>query len=200
MFAKNAVNIARNCAAGHVRRASTGTSASTSRSTLRLAASTRHGVPRLHPSVLVTPYRDRRNYATPPPQVVHSDLPMEKYHAYSDATMEQMLESVENLLDDMGDPNCEVEYSASTCRQSGVLTLKLGEKGTYVINKQPPNKQIWLSSPFSGPKRYDYSESADDWVYNRDNRTMGDLLDKELSIALGREVRLGVAEISQLEA
>lgn len=33
--------------------------------------------------------------------------------------------------------------------QSGVLTLKLDEHGTYVINKQPPNKQIWLSSPIS---------------------------------------------------
>jgi hypothetical protein len=31
--------------------------------------------------------------------------------------------------------------------QSGVLTLILGDNGTYVINKQPPNKQIWLSSP-----------------------------------------------------
>lgn len=31
--------------------------------------------------------------------------------------------------------------------QSGVLNLRLGEHGTYVINKQPPNKQIWLSSP-----------------------------------------------------
>ena len=29
--------------------------------------------------------------------------------------------------------------------------------GTYVINKQTPNKQIWLSSPISGPKRYDLS-------------------------------------------
>lgn len=28
--------------------------------------------------------------------------------------------------------------------------------GTYVLNKQPPNKQIWLSSPISGPKRYDW--------------------------------------------
>ena len=35
----------------------------------------------------------------------------------------------------------------SMCGKSGVLTLKLGDKGTYVINKQPPNKQIWLSSP-----------------------------------------------------
>ena len=34
--------------------------------------------------------------------------------------------------------------------QAGVLTLKLpSSKGTYVINKQPPNKQIWLSSPTS---------------------------------------------------
>ncbi|XP_070933807.1 frataxin, mitochondrial isoform X2 [Macaca nemestrina] len=31
---------------------------------------------------------------------------------------------------------------------SGVLTVKLGgDLGTYVINKQTPNKQIWLSSP-----------------------------------------------------
>ena len=31
--------------------------------------------------------------------------------------------------------------------QNGVVTLKLGEHGTYVLNKQPPNRQIWLSSP-----------------------------------------------------
>ncbi|KAL8627167.1 hypothetical protein Q9189_007125 [Teloschistes chrysophthalmus] len=40
--------------------------------------------------------------------------------------------------------------------QSGVLTLAFPPIGTYVLNKQPPNKQIWLSSPKSGPKRYDY--------------------------------------------
>lgn len=32
--------------------------------------------------------------------------------------------------------------------QSGVLTVNVGgNHGTYVINKQTPNKQIWLSSP-----------------------------------------------------
>lgn len=36
----------------------------------------------------------------------------------------------------------------------GVLTLHVSPKiGTYVINKQTPNRQIWLSSPLSGPKR-----------------------------------------------
>jgi len=31
--------------------------------------------------------------------------------------------------------------------QDGVLTIKLGGKGTYVINKQSPNQQLWFSSP-----------------------------------------------------
>lgn len=39
------------------------------------------------------------------------------------------------------------DFQLSTCGKSGVLTVKLGDRGTYVINKQPPNKQIWLSSP-----------------------------------------------------
>lgn len=41
--------------------------------------------------------------------------------------------------------------------QDGVLTLSLGGSlGTYVINKQTPNKQIWLSSPV----RYCRGENA----------------------------------------
>lgn len=31
--------------------------------------------------------------------------------------------------------------------QQGVMTIKLGSLGTYVINKQTPNRQIWMSSP-----------------------------------------------------
>lgn len=146
--------------------------------------------------------------------------------------MDQLLESLESLLDDIGHPEYEVEYSVriyqsvwlllsltvSYISQSGVLTLKLGDKGTYVINKQPPNKQIWLSSPFrlafylvlraslilypnsvlpSGPKRYDYSEVLDEWVYSRDERALGDLLNMELSQALEKEVDLNIKAVSQ---
>ena len=32
--------------------------------------------------------------------------------------------------------------------QQGVVTARLGRFGTYVYNKQTPNHQIWLSSPF----------------------------------------------------
>lgn len=73
--------------------------------------------------------------------------------------MDSLLESLEELVDGLGSDSYEVEYhvrpsifyyfsqDANIPVQSGVLTLILGEKGTYVINKQPPNKQIWLSSP-----------------------------------------------------
>lgn len=62
-----------------------------------------------------------------------------------------------------------------------------------MINKQPPNKQIWLSSPESGPKRYDWvmlGEGQDqkegtatgEWIYLRDGTSLNDLFNKELGI------------------
>lgn len=42
-----------------------------------------------------------------------------------------------------------------------MLTLIVDGVGTYVLNKQPPNKQVWLSSPVSGPKRYDWVATAE---------------------------------------
>lgn len=104
--------------------------------------------------------------------------------------MDNLLESLESLLDDLGNPTYELEY------HSGVLTLVLGEKGTYVINKQPPNKQIWLSSPFSGPKRYDYSQANNNWFYSRDGSTLGDLLNDELTNAVNCPVNINLGEIA----
>jgi frataxin len=83
-------------------------------------------------------------------------------------------------------------------------------QGTWVINKQPPNKQIWLSSPLSGPKRYDYQapgagqdakegtdaaslsvdvegkitdyDNGGRWVYLRDGSGLSELLKDELEL------------------
>lgn len=74
----------------------------------------------------------------------------------------------------------------------------MGEKGTYVLNKQPPNKQIWLSSPITGPKRFDWvllSEGQDmkegsgagDWVYIKDNTSLTDLVKEELGVTVDLE-------------
>lgn len=64
---------------------------------------------------------------------------------------------------------------------------------TFVLNKQPPNKQIWLSSPISGPKRFDWVVSQEgmdfkegggqgDWIYLRDGSSLTEILRKELGV------------------
>ena len=73
------------------------------------------------------------------------------------------------------------------------MNISIAEIGTYVINKQPPNKQIWLSSPVSGPKRFDYVVVSDGqhqkggtasggWVYLRDGTTLDEILREETGI------------------
>ncbi|CAI8038468.1 Frataxin, mitochondrial [Geodia barretti] len=96
------------------------------------------------------------------------------------------------------------------CPQSGVLTVNLGGEsydgdvkvvcftkcwilgglGTYVINKQTPNRQIWLSSPVSGPKRYDVIGGQ--WVYSHDGVVLHDLLSEELSRLLETNIDLSL--------
>ncbi|CDR35735.1 RHTO0S01e05974g1_1 [Rhodotorula toruloides] len=104
-----------------------------------------------------------------------------EYHDVSNAAMDHLTEYLEEKLDELDVDGSDVEYS------SGVLTVKLGDRGTYVINKQPPNKQIWLSSPISGPKRYDYDLDHRVWFYHRDGDLMHDLLNRELRELLGDE-------------
>lgn len=107
-----------------------------------------------------------------------------QYHERANDTLETLLDRCEELQEKHD--GVDVEYT------QGVLTLSLPSIGTYVINKQPPNKQIWLSSPLSGPKRYDWIDrgkhstdesvgNADgDWIYARDKSTMRALLDDEV--------------------
>jgi frataxin len=75
------------------------------------------------------------------------------------------------------------------------MTIRTEAKGTYVLNKQPPNKQIWLSSPLSGPKRYDWcvigggkgdkeGTGVGRWIYARDQTTLDQLILEELGVDL----------------
>ena len=96
------------------------------------------------------------------------------FESASDETLESLCEHIEELID--SNPKLA---EADICLANGVLTLSLPEPyGTYVINKQSPNRQIWLSSPKSGPIRYDLKESK--WVYKHTNETLHQLLEREI--------------------
>lgn len=95
---------------------------------------------------------------------------MGEYHNVADDTLHDIQDALEELIEDNfetsgsdGDDEDipEVNYA------SGVLTIYLPPHGTWVINKQTPNQQLWWSSPISGPRRYEYNPKKKRWVYTR---------------------------------
>ncbi|CAH1797943.1 unnamed protein product [Owenia fusiformis] len=103
---------------------------------------------------------------------------------------EETLDSLTEFFEDLGDNDDYFKHEDYDVQfSSGVLTIQLGgELGTYVINKQTPNKQIWLSSPTSGPKRFNYTDGT--WLYRHTGETLHGLLSSELTIALNTDINL----------
>ncbi|TKY62831.1 Frataxin [Spatholobus suberectus] len=71
-----------------------------------------------------------------------------------------------------------------------VLTVKLGDLGTYVLNKQTPNRQLWLSSPVSGPSRFDWDRDTRAWIYRRNKVNLYKILEGELEQLCGKSIVL----------
>ena len=69
--------------------------------------------------------------------------------------------------------------------QDGVLNVIVGELGTFVLNKQAPNLQLWLSSPISGPLRYNYSSTDAAWRNSRDDHELLALLTSDFAELVG---------------
>ncbi|XP_041854431.1 frataxin, mitochondrial isoform X1 [Melanotaenia boesemani] len=113
-----------------------------------------------------------------------SELSESTYEKLADETLDALSEFFEDLTDEVfTGSDYDVVFS------SGVLTVKVGgDHGTYVINKQTPNRQIWLSSPSSGPKRYDWTGQR--WVYCHDGISLHQLLSNEFSIIFQKNISL----------
>ncbi|CAG5129458.1 unnamed protein product [Candidula unifasciata] len=118
------------------------------------------------------------------PALKPSEITQIEYETHVEETLDSLTEYFEDLPDTQP---CNEDYDCSY--GNGVLTVQIGNKaGTYVINKQSPNKQIWLSSPVSGPKRYDYY--CGQWVYLRDGKGLHKLLEEEISQLVGFKIDL----------
>jgi frataxin len=94
----------------------------------------------------------------------------------ADETLKHILAAVEDALADHLDIDLE----------GGILTIRLEAGGIYVINKQAPNRQIWLASPASGAWHFDYRDGpgkAGRWIATRGGARLSELLSRELSAA-----------------
>eukprot|EP01018_Ginkgo_biloba_P005026 Gb_30614 [translate_table: standard] len=113
-----------------------------------------------------------------------SVLPEEEFHRLADETLHDLQEKLEAYGDDIQIDGFDIDYA------SGVLTVKLGNLGTYVLNKQTPNRQLWLSSPVSGPARFDWDRENQAWIYRRTKADLLRLLENELSNLLNASISL----------
>lgn len=102
-----------------------------------------------------------------------------------DKVSNMYLEDLGDELDVISEDYDTIDFDLS----QGVLTLNT-PLGTYVINRQPPNKQIWLSSPILGPNRYDLVKG--EWTSLRDNGKLTELLSQELSNILNNSIALQI--------
>ncbi|KAL4909071.1 hypothetical protein BDW74DRAFT_77118 [Aspergillus multicolor] len=122
-----------------------------------------------------------------------SPLSNHQYHEYSDHYIHVVQAKIEELEEERSD--IETDLGA------GILHISVANVGTYVLNKQPPIKQLWLSSPVSGPRQYDWVVEGDQmhekqdtrpangqWVCLRDSSNLTELLNNELGLDLPRDV------------
>ena len=83
--------------------------------------------------------------APPPPAPEPEGLDENAFHSIADEVIDLLSDEFSDIMDEHEDGD---DYDVTF--GDGVLAFSLGDAGTYVINKQTPNKQIWLSSPTSG--------------------------------------------------
>ncbi|KAH8387073.1 hypothetical protein KR093_004552 [Drosophila rubida] len=115
-----------------------------------------------------------RSYSQQKTEESTAELDSATYDRVCAETLDALSDYFDELVENANDlSGTDVAYG------DGVLTVNLGQAhGTYVINRQTPNKQIWLSSPSSGPKRFDYV--AGKWIYKHSGESLHQLLQLEI--------------------
>jgi frataxin len=109
-----------------------------------------------------------------------AEISEHQFHEVAERELEVLQDAFEALEDSIEDMD--------VMNSQGVLTAELGED-TWVINKQVPNRQIWWSSPLSGPKRFEWQPATETWAGSRDStENLHALLRDEVRSSFGLEM------------
>lgn len=133
------------------------------------------------------------------------------YHRKADDTLEMIQDTLEFYFEDFAD-DMEKNFSTNGLEinyASGVLTITIPPHGIWVLNKQTPNRQIWWSSPLTGPRRYEWDEESERWVwtkyvdYCKSVNAKNDNTDKKVlwtdTISLGEALKKEMIDLFQSE-
>jgi iron donor protein CyaY len=94
-----------------------------------------------------------------------------------DSDFSQEFESLINLIAEAIE-NQDTDELIDVDINGGILTIS-NDNGVYVINKQSAVKEVWLSSPVSGP--YHFAKEAQRWKA-RNGAELLSILNKELQV------------------
>ena len=96
------------------------------------------------------------------------------------------LKEVDTALNNISDilEQKELQITENIVLSDGVLKITFTGNKNYVLNIQRPNLQIWLSSPVSGPQRFEYDLNSSTWKNNRNGKELYKILEEEINSLL----------------
>ena len=81
------------------------------------------------------------------------EFAQDEFTKIASQTISTIIDTIENY-----DPAGVVQIDI----QGDIITLRVLEKQTYVLNKHNASRQIWLASPISGPYHFSYLQNQ--WI------------------------------------
>lgn len=124
------------------------------------------------------PLVSRRSFAS----ITLTPTTNDQFVAAVDHTMQLLQDRLE--CEDIEAQNIDSTFS------DGVLTLTINSSNdTWVMNKHSVTRQIWLSSPVSGPSKYNWHQNERQWLNERNGISkLSELISDEWTNAFGLEV------------
>jgi frataxin-like iron-binding protein CyaY len=146
----------------------------------------------IHPN-LIPLSSDIRKFSTlKSTNISITDTTEEEFDHHIHHTFDIIQERLEQS--DCEDENVDINYI------DGVLKIVIPDIGIWILSRHSATKQLWLSSPISGPSKYNFHRSASDkgptsssnaghWKNERDESILlHNLLKKEFTTSIGFEV------------
>lgn len=98
-----------------------------------------------------------------------------EYHQRVDAILLHLEESIDEI------EQVDLDYESA----GGILTIDFPNKTKIIVNKQPPNQQIWVATKFDG-HHFDLVDQS--WIDNRSGKEFWALMSEAATRQAGVEV------------
>jgi CyaY protein len=95
-----------------------------------------------------------------------------EYHQMVDAILLHLEESIDEI------DSVDLDYESA----GGILTIEFPDRSKIIVNKQPPNLQIWVATKFDG-HHFDLVDGS--WIDNRTGKEFWALMSEMASKQAG---------------